>query len=85
MKAMILHKLCTVGRDSSPLELADLPVTVPGENEILVRVSTCGVSVTPSWTKSRGEHHRHDYRLFQNIRLSEGWKRKGYKKQENYH
>ena len=46
MKAMILHKLCTVGRDSSPLELADLPVPVPGENEILVRVSTCGVCHT---------------------------------------
>lgn len=46
MKAMILHRLCTVGRDSSPLELADLPVPVPGENEILVRVSTCGVCHT---------------------------------------
>jgi propanol-preferring alcohol dehydrogenase len=46
MKAMILHRLCTVERDSSPLELADLPVPVPGENEILVRVSTCGVCHT---------------------------------------
>jgi propanol-preferring alcohol dehydrogenase len=46
MKAMVLNKLCRVGKDSHPLELVDMPVPVPGENEILVKVSACGVCHT---------------------------------------
>ncbi|MCR4291001.1 MAG: alcohol dehydrogenase catalytic domain-containing protein, partial [Candidatus Scalindua sp.] len=46
MKAMILKKLGSISENKTPLELADLPDPVPGEAEILVRVSACGVCHT---------------------------------------
>jgi propanol-preferring alcohol dehydrogenase len=46
MKAMILKKIGSFSENNAPLELADLPVTEPGESEILVRVSACGVCHT---------------------------------------
>ncbi|NOR64858.1 MAG: zinc-binding alcohol dehydrogenase family protein [Candidatus Scalindua sp.] len=46
MKAMILKKLGSISENKKPLELADLPDPVPGETEILVRVSACGVCHT---------------------------------------
>ena len=46
MKAMVLNKLCSLEENKTPLELIDLPDPVPGEKEILVRVSACGVCHT---------------------------------------
>ncbi len=46
MKAMILKKIGSLSECETPLELTDMPVTEPGENEILVKVSTCGVCHT---------------------------------------
>jgi len=46
MKAMVLKKLCNLKENKSPLELIDMPVPVPGEDEILVKVSACGVCHT---------------------------------------
>ena len=46
MKAMILNMLCDLEQNSEPLVLVDLPVPVPGEKEILVKVSACGVCHT---------------------------------------
>jgi propanol-preferring alcohol dehydrogenase len=46
MKAMILRQICRVERNQTPLELVDLPIPVPGQNEILIRVSACGVCHT---------------------------------------
>ncbi|MBC8553688.1 MAG: zinc-dependent alcohol dehydrogenase family protein [Candidatus Brocadiales bacterium] len=46
MKAMILKKLGSISDNKTPLELAVLPDPVPGETEILVRVSACGVCHT---------------------------------------
>ena len=46
MKAMILKKLGSISENKAPLELADLPDPVPGETEILVKVSACGVCHT---------------------------------------
>jgi propanol-preferring alcohol dehydrogenase len=46
MKAMVLNKLCSLEENKAPLELMDLPEPVPGENEILVKVSACGVCHT---------------------------------------
>jgi propanol-preferring alcohol dehydrogenase len=46
MKAMILKKLGSISENKTPLELADLPDPVPGETEILIRVSACGVCHT---------------------------------------
>jgi len=46
MKAMMLNNLCSLKENETPLELADMPDPVPGETEILVRVSACGVCHT---------------------------------------
>ena len=46
MKAMVLKRLCNLKENQTPLELLDLPVPVPAENEILLKVSTCGVCHT---------------------------------------
>ncbi len=46
MKAMILKKLCNLKENHSPLELAEVAKPVPGENEILIKVSACGVCHT---------------------------------------
>ena len=46
MKAMILKKLCNLKENHKPLELMELPVPVPGEKEILLKVSACGVCHT---------------------------------------
>ena len=46
MKAMVLKSLCNLKENQTPLELLDLPVPVPAENQILLKVSTCGVCHT---------------------------------------
>jgi propanol-preferring alcohol dehydrogenase len=44
MKAMVLEKISPV--EEKPLRLVDLPQPVPGQGQILVRVSACGVCHT---------------------------------------
>lgn len=46
MKAMVLNKLCSLEENKAPLEPMDLPDPVPGEGEILLKVSACGVCHT---------------------------------------
>lgn len=46
MKAMVLSELCSLEENRNPLELMNLPDPVPGEKEVLVRVSACGVCHT---------------------------------------
>jgi len=46
MKAMVLHELCSLQENRRPLEFSELPRPVPGEKEILVKVSACGVCHT---------------------------------------
>jgi alcohol dehydrogenase, propanol-preferring len=46
MKAMILNEICRIEDNSAPLAMADVPDPVPGEREILVKVSACGVCHT---------------------------------------
>lgn len=46
MKAMVLKKIVDLSKNKSPLELLDLPIPVPHENELLIKVSTCGVCHT---------------------------------------
>ena len=46
MKAMVLQKICYLNDNTSPLELVDLPEPIPGEKEILIKVSACGVCHT---------------------------------------
>jgi propanol-preferring alcohol dehydrogenase len=46
MKAMVLNGISDLEKNKSPLELIDTPVPVPGEREILVKVTRCGVCHT---------------------------------------
>jgi propanol-preferring alcohol dehydrogenase len=46
MKAMVLHKICSFEDTATPLVPMDLPDPVPRENEILVKISACGVCHT---------------------------------------
>ena len=46
MKAMVLNGICDLSENRQPLELVDLPDPVPGNKEILIKVSACGVCHT---------------------------------------
>lgn len=46
MKAMILKSFSLLNKNKSPLELVDLPIPEPKANEVLLKVSTCGVCHT---------------------------------------
>ena len=46
MKAMVLNKLCNLKETQTPLELMELPIPIPGEREILLKVGACGVCHT---------------------------------------
>lgn len=46
MKAMVLTALCDLKENHKPLELMELPVPVPREQDILLKVSACGVCHT---------------------------------------
>lgn len=46
MKAMVLKKICDLTQNKTPLELVEMPEPVPGNREILVKVSCCGVCHT---------------------------------------
>ena len=46
MRAMVLSALGGLDENPAPLQAADWPVPQPGEREILVRVSACGVCHT---------------------------------------
>jgi len=44
MKAMVLEKTSSI--EEKPLKVMDLPRPIPGQNQILVKISTCGVCHT---------------------------------------
>jgi len=46
MKAMVLKKITSLDKNRSPLELVELPIPIPNEQEVLVKVSACGVCHT---------------------------------------
>jgi propanol-preferring alcohol dehydrogenase len=43
---MLLSRIVSLGATDRPLEMADLPVPVPERDEVLIRVSACGVCHT---------------------------------------
>jgi len=46
VKALLLPQIVNLADDTQPLQLAELPEPVPRENEILIRISACGVCHT---------------------------------------
>ncbi|TSA23772.1 zinc-binding alcohol dehydrogenase family protein [bacterium] len=46
MKAMVLDEICSVEDNSQPLRFSEIEDPSPGENEVLIRVSACGVCHT---------------------------------------
>ena len=46
MKAMVLSKIASLAEVETPLELVDLPIPEPLPNEVLLKVSACGVCHT---------------------------------------
>jgi propanol-preferring alcohol dehydrogenase len=46
MRAMLLRGLCDLTKQRVPLELVDVPVPVPGEKELLLKISASGVCHT---------------------------------------
>lgn len=46
MKAMVLNQIVDLTKNKSPLQMMELPDPVPGEQEVLIKVSTCGVCHT---------------------------------------
>ncbi len=46
MKAMLLRELAPLTQNPQPLSLADVPEPTPNEDEILIRVTRCGVCHT---------------------------------------
>lgn len=46
MKAMVLRKITNLSDNRSPLELADVAAPLPKADEVLIRVSACGVCRT---------------------------------------
>jgi propanol-preferring alcohol dehydrogenase len=46
MKAMILKSVTDMEHNPRPLQMTELPVPVPGDNEVLIKVRACGVCHT---------------------------------------
>lgn len=46
MKAMVLHRISSLRENGAPLELVDMPKPAPGDHDLLVKVSVCGVCHT---------------------------------------
>jgi len=46
MKAMLLHELGSLKENPTPLALADLPIPTLEADDILVKISACGVCHT---------------------------------------
>ncbi|MBL6967792.1 MAG: alcohol dehydrogenase catalytic domain-containing protein, partial [Desulfobacteraceae bacterium] len=46
MKAMVLKGISSFKENREPLQMLDLPVPIPGNREVLIKVSTCGVCHT---------------------------------------
>ncbi len=46
MKAMLLRKIADLSVETSPLELVEIPCPEPGKNQVLIKVTACGVCHT---------------------------------------
>jgi propanol-preferring alcohol dehydrogenase len=46
MKAWVLNRVCDVSSDKNPLELMEMPSSLPKSDQILIQVSVCGICHT---------------------------------------
>ena len=46
MKAMVMNNIVNIKENEKPLNLVNIPIPSPKDNEILVKISTCGVCHT---------------------------------------
>lgn len=46
MRALLLEKICNLNSNSEPLVLKEIPEPIPSNNELLIKVSACGVCHT---------------------------------------
>lgn len=46
MKAMILNQICDLRENKNPLEQVEVPIPEPKDNQILIKISRCGVCHT---------------------------------------
>ncbi|MGD9092537.1 MAG: zinc-dependent alcohol dehydrogenase family protein [Anaerolineales bacterium] len=46
MKAMVIHQITDVKENPNPLHLVEMPIPTPRDNELLLKVSACGVCHT---------------------------------------
>jgi len=46
MKAMVLNQIGTLAKNPCPLALTELPIPTPGDQDVLLQVSVCGVCHT---------------------------------------
>jgi propanol-preferring alcohol dehydrogenase len=46
MKAMVIERICNLKEEREPLRLVDMPPPETGDNEVLVKVSSCGICHT---------------------------------------
>ncbi len=46
MKAMVLNRVFDLKENDSPLTLVELPIPIPKPNEVLIKISVCGVCHT---------------------------------------
>jgi propanol-preferring alcohol dehydrogenase len=46
MKAMVLNQICHLKENPNPLVFTDMPEPFPGDNEIRIKIHTCGVCHT---------------------------------------
>jgi alcohol dehydrogenase, propanol-preferring len=46
MKAMVLNRICSIDKETAPLEMSEISNPIPSDGEVLVKVSACGVCHT---------------------------------------
>ena len=46
MKALLLERYCNLDYISNPLEEREIPIPVPQQGELLVKISACGICHT---------------------------------------
>lgn len=46
MKAMLVESIVDMDHNNEPLKLCDLPVPVPSDNEVLIKIRACGICHT---------------------------------------